>query len=40
MPITVLIEIYNAVVGCNNKDRPTVYQKRSQLLIRKDAYNW
>jgi len=29
----------NALVDFNNKDGPTVYQKRSRLLIWKDLYN-
>ena len=29
-----------ASVDYNNKDGPTVYQKRSHVLIRKDVYTW
>ncbi len=29
-----------ALIDRSNKDGPTVYQKRSQVLIRKDVYTW
>ena len=35
----VFLEIKKAFVDLSNKDGPTVYQKRSRLLIWKDLYN-
>ncbi len=41
VPISVFyFSKWSAEVGCNNKDGPTVYQKRSQVLIWKDSYTW
>lgn len=31
---------FDASIDHSNKDGPTVYQKRSQVLIRKDLYTW
>ena len=35
----VVFEKLKAMVDLSNKDRPTVYQKRSRLRIRNDVYN-
>ena len=38
--IIVFFRNVKAFVDLSNKDGPTVYQKRSHVLIRKDLYTW
>ena len=40
MSIFVCFRNVCALIDLSNKDGPTVYQKRSHVLIRKDVYTW
>ena len=40
MSIFVSFRNVGALIDHSNKDGPTVYQKRSHVLIRKDVYTW
>ena len=40
MSIFVSSRNVDALIDLSNKDGPTVYQKRSQVLIRNDVYTW